>query len=91
MISKDLFCEAIAAIQKESEENSKLTTALDKYLLNGHAVVKSSATYEMLIKLLQEMFNDKSQYSMIEWWLFDEVDKYIYDEHHNVIADLTTM
>ena len=91
MISKQKFCEAIAAIQKDSEENDKLSDALDKYLLNGHAIVKSSASYEMLIDLLKDMFNDNHQYSMIEWWLYDKVDKYIYDNNKNVIADLTSV
>ena len=91
MISKEMFRKVIEAIQKDRDENEKLTTALDKYLLNGHAVVKSSASYEMLLDLIKELFNDKEQYSMLEWWLYDNVDKYIYDEHHNVIADLTTV
>lgn len=91
MISKDMFCKAIAAIQKDRETNEKLTDALDKYLLNGHAVVESSASYEMLIELLKDFFNDNVQYSTIEWWLYDKVDKYIYDEQGNIIADLTTV
>ena len=89
MISKEMFCQAIAAIQKDSKDNEKLGDALDKYLLNGYAIVKSSASYEMLLILLKDMFNDNNQYSMIEWWLYDKVDKYIYDNDKNIIADLT--
>ena len=91
MITKESFCMAINAILNEHENNSRLETALHNYLLDGHAVVKSSATYEALITLLKRELHDDVEFSTIEWWLFDKVDKYIYDDNHNIIADLTNV
>ena len=89
MISKEMFCKALKAIQDERENNKKLEKALEAHLLEGWAVIKSSATYDTLIDLLKELFQDTEQYSTIEWWLFDNCEKVIYNNDKTICADVT--
>ena len=91
MISKNMFCKAMHAILSEKANNKNLETALEHYLVDGYATVRDSATFNVLLELLKEEFKDDGQYSTIEWWLFDKVDKKIYNEDNTVRRDLRTV
>jgi hypothetical protein len=76
MISKEMFCEAIDAIQKEREKSHNLGKALEEYLADSWVIVKESPTFKMLLKMLKELMHD--DVDTIEWWLFEDVEKKIY-------------
>lgn len=88
MITKKMFCDAIEALQLEYQNNSDLADLLYKHVTDGRVVVRTSPTFEALLDLLENYFSDK-EFQMIQWWLFDKVDKFIYDDHGNVTHDLT--
>lgn len=87
MISKEMFCGALKAIQADVENNKKLSRAMENYLIENWVEVKHSNSFNMLLELLEYLFHDTEK--MIEWWLWDHVEKKIYDDKNNVIADLT--
>lgn len=76
------------ALQSDVENNKKLSRAMEDYLVENFVDIKHSNAFNVLLDLLKELFND-FEYQLIEWWLWDNVDKYIYDDDRNVIADLT--
>lgn len=90
MISKEMFCRAMAAIQADAENNKKLSRALENYLVENWVEVKHSSSFNALLDLLKELFHDFDN-QLIEWWLWDHVEKKIYDNENNVIADLTSV
>ena len=91
MITKELFCKAMKSIQEEWANKSRLEKALEENLIDGWVTVKSSQTFSMLIDILKELFQDTDKYSTIEWWLFDKVEKKIYNEDNTVLKDVTAV
>jgi hypothetical protein len=87
ILTKELFCNAIQSIQNEMARIAKAEDALSETLLEGHVIVKESETTQTLIDLLIALTGDEE--SMIEWWLFEKVDKYLYNDEGKVVRDLT--
>ncbi len=88
MISKEIFCQAIQAIQSDWEKNRRLDKLLDD-CFDGYVSIKESHSFGMLIEVLKEALHDTN--SLIDWWLFDDVSKFIYDDDGNVTNDLTNV
>ena len=89
MISKEMFCAAIKSIQNEKARISQAEKALSETLIDGWVIIKEGETVQTLIDLLIDLVGDSHKDSMIEWWLFDNVEKYIYNDKKEVIHDLT--
>ena len=89
-ITKEMFCASLNSIQKEKERMNKSERLLSENLLDGWVVIKEGETLQTLIDLLIDLMEDDHDDSMIEWWLFDNVEKYLYDKAGNIVNDLTT-
>ena len=89
MITKEMFCAAIKSIQNEKARISKAESSLSETLIDGWVLFKEGETVQTLIDLLIDLMGDSHKDSMIEWWLFDNVEKYIYNDKKEIIHDLT--
>lgn len=78
MISLELFRKIIQHIKEQEEVDEQLTKLLVCKDSNGWVSTCETLIDDML-KLLQEIFNDK--YETIEWWFWEifEDHKFIYD------------
>lgn len=78
MISLELFRKIIQHIKEQEEVDEQLTKLLVCKDSNGFISTADTLIDDML-KLLQEIFNDK--YETIEWWFWEISDnhKFIYD------------
>lgn len=77
VITKELFCKIIASIQKQEKIENDFCSALDT-IIDGHFVGNLSATIlGSLMELLEFNLNDKNQ--LISWWLYENVEKKIYE------------
>lgn len=89
MVSKETFIKIIELIQEQDKIDQEIGTALEKmcgsWVLFGteHKIKKA------LFLLLDATINDK--FDTISWWLYENVDKFIYDKKGNIIEDLTSV
>lgn len=75
MISKEIFCKALALIREQDEINRKFEKALD-LVGNGHYVFGTENKYlEGLLMVLKETMKD--HYDYIDWWLYEESSDYL--------------
>lgn len=76
-ISMELFSEILRSIQSGLKTQHTFNSALNK-VCDGHPVITLGKEYlDSLIKLLGVCVGDTSSYSIIEWWLFENVEKYL--------------
>ena len=69
------------------QDNSDIICQLYKLNID---IINFIEKYDSIIWLLMKEIFTENQIDMIEWWLFDGVDKFIYDsETKEVIYDLT--
>lgn len=50
--------------------------------------------YECATSLAEDFFNchfNADGVDLIYWWLYEDVEKLIYDEHHNIVDNLTNI
>lgn len=87
-MTKEQFIKRIGLIQNFISEQETLGVLIDK-ITDGYPVV-TIGDY-----LIREMINmieeDLEHKDILEWWLFEEVEKLIYDENMNVIANITKL
>ena len=82
-ISKEKFLELISNIQKVNKRNHEL------YLLKID-LIEFTDLYENNINLLMCIIFNEIQLDMINWWLYENVEKFIYkSENKEVLHDLT--
>lgn len=69
MISKEVFCQALALIQEQEKINREFSQALNT-VGNGHFVFGADNKFlEALLLVLKAGVNDK--YDYISWWLYE--------------------
>ena len=74
MISKEVFCKALALIQEQEKIDQEFSDALQK-VGNGSFVFGTENRYfEALLLVLKAAVNDR--YSYIEWWLYEGAPGY---------------
>lgn len=74
MLSKELFIETIEAIKKQYEHDINCSQIISKVYSNGfeaNLMYENHYIMNQLIKLLQVAFNDETEYSMIEYFLWE--------------------
>ena len=76
MISNDLFCKTITAIQEQGEINDNFSKALQT-VGDGHFVFGTdNKYYYALMNILVDIFKDDGEW--ISWWLYEEVEKVVW-------------
>lgn len=88
MISKESFCKVMDYIKEQQEIDEKVGKALELVCDNIIVYGTENGYLKALMKILKELFDDRSD--TIEWWLYEDVEKNIYynDKTINVeIAD----
>jgi len=88
-MNKETFIRRIALIQNFHSEQDTLQALIGK-LTDGHSIVDFG---NYLVSEIIDMINEKMQIEdkdLIGWWLYEDVEKLIYDCDGNVIADLKT-
>ena len=76
MISKDLFCKTITAIQEQGEINDNFSKALQT-VGDGHFVFGTdNKYYNALMNILADIFKDENEW--ISWWLYEAVEKVVW-------------
>ncbi len=88
-MNKETFIRRIALIQNFHSEQDTLQALIDK-MTDGHSVVDFGNS---LVSEIIDLINEKMQIEdkdLIGWWLYEDVEKLVYDCDDNVIADLKT-
>ena len=81
---KQTIIETLTLIKSEIEKRNEIY----KY---GVDLCNYENQYQIsLLKLLSVLLNDSEKYDMIGWWLFEDVNKVLYDskEENKIINDL---
>ena len=80
MISKKTFVEVLKLIKEQSKVYEKVNDALelisDSYVMVG----TKDKNLDALLMVLSEVFDDKEN-GWISWWLWEDVEKYVYYEN----------
>ena len=74
MISKKLFKKVIKAIQKQNKKEHDFCDAIEK-IVDGRIVPQMSVDlHEVLIKILEEIFDDEiDEYNnWLTWWMYEK-------------------
>jgi hypothetical protein len=74
MLSRELFIETIEAIKKQYEHDISCSQIISKVYSNGfeaNLMYDNHYIMNQLVKLLQVAFNDETEYSMIEYFLWE--------------------
>ena len=89
MVSKETFIKIIELIQEQDKIDEEIGTALEKICGSWVIFGTESKIKQALFLLLNEVINDS--YDSISWWLYENVDKFIYDKKGNIIENLTSV
>lgn len=74
MLSRELFIETIEAIKKQYEHDINCSQIISKVYSNGfeaNLMYENHYIMNQLVKLLQVAFNDETEHSMIEYFLWE--------------------
>jgi len=75
MISKELFCKTLTAIEEQDEINREFSKALD-LVGNGHFCYGvENKYYTALMDVLAAVFGDEDY---ISWWLYEAPDRKVW-------------
>lgn len=83
------FKEVIDNIKKQEEIDEKFSTALETVCDSWCIYGTKNKKYESLWTLFKQAMNDK--YDLISWWLYEEVEHFIYVHKDKIYYDLTTV
>lgn len=76
-ISESDFIQSLKLIQKGVKRRHKFNDAIDK-ISDGFVVCNLGDEFlNVALKLLSNAVNDYEKYPMIDWWLFEDVEKYV--------------
>ena len=85
-MTKEQFVKRMGLIQNFASEQETLGVMIDK-ITDGHAVVTiGDYLIREIINIMEEELNC---FNMIEWWLYENVEKIIYNTDGTVFADVT--
>ena len=78
MISKQTFIKVIKLIQQQEEIDNKVGKSLET-VCDGYVMFNSiNEKYRALSLILKEIFKDDNDW--IDWWLYEDVDKKIWEK-----------
>lgn len=85
-MTKEQFVKRMGLIQNFASEQETLGVMIDK-ITDGYAVVTiGDYLIREIINMMEEELNC---FDMIEWWLYEDVEKIIYNMDGTVLADVT--
>lgn len=84
MLSKDEFKKVIENIQKQDEINDTITTALNPVCEGNGFFYDGGRFYRSALMIALNAALDLKDKDIIEWWLYDNVDKIIYFENEDI-------
>jgi hypothetical protein len=79
-ISKELFVETIKKIQEGIDKREEFNDAMEKFTSTYYSSTLGEEWLEALLKILAESVGDVDEGygTMIEWFLYEDVEKKIY-------------
>lgn len=86
MLSKEVFCDVIEKIQKQDIIDESVSRSLELVCDSWVLFNSKNNKYDALNIVFKEAMEDK--YDLISWWLYEDVDKFIYIEE-DTYYDLT--
>lgn len=87
--TKDNFIATVNLIKSEYEKKGKFSDFIEEEITDGYFIFKDSNYIKALELLFKLNFNNDG-YESVEWWLYEDVEKYIYrTSTDEVIFDLT--
>ena len=75
-MTKELFIKIMNNIEKEKKRRDKISSVLEEDIIDGWAVFKETYADKNVKLLLEDIFT-KEGFEIIEWWLFEDVEKVI--------------
>lgn len=89
MISKELFVKTLNNIQEQRAKNEKVGKALEE-VCDSWVVFGTKDLYlESLLELLEAVFEDEDN-QLIQWWLYEGVEKVVWFNDDRPAVDLST-
>lgn len=83
-ISESDFIECLKLIQKGFKRRHEFNNAIDK-ISDGFIICNLGDEFlDVALKLLSNAVGDYEKYSMIDWWLFEDVEKYVILPPHHI-------
>ena len=81
MITKELFVKTLEEIRRERKRLDEFSAAIDKICV-GYPIVTAGEGYlAALLGVLNALFDEENNpYPLIEWWLFENVEKKIWEK-----------
>ena len=87
-MTKEQFIKRMSLIQNFHSEQNTLNVLIDK-LTDGYSVVNMG---EYILQELIDMIEEDLGYEdMLNWWLFEDVEKVIYDNNDNIKYSVKTL
>lgn len=90
MLSKETFIKIITDMQKEDKKMNNLSSFLEENVIDGYAIIKESISRNCIWDILKDIYTEEGA-DLISWWMYEDVEKYLYDKTGKIIEDLTTV
>lgn len=90
MLSKETFIKIITDMQKEDKKINDLSNFLEENIIDGYATVKESISRNCIWDILKDIYTEDGE-DLISWWMYEDVEKYLYNKTGQIIEDLTTI
>ena len=78
----------LEAILEEMDYNTAINNVHNEFNNDTFHVLGLDSMYVAHSMIFTDEFGGKNK-ELIDWWLYDSVDKFIYDKNNEVIANLT--
>lgn len=86
-ITKEDYCQMVAALQEHYKELTEFENAMDKFNMGGTYITTiGSVLVENIIYLLTTLTHDredKYKGTWLSWWLWEDVEKVVWDAQGN--------
>lgn len=89
MVTKETFIKIIKLIQEQDKIDEEISNALEKICGSWVLFGTEHKVKRALFLLLNATIND--EFDTISWWLYENVEKFIYDKEGNIIENLTSV
>ncbi len=88
-MDKKTFIKRICLIQNFHSQQETLQALINKLVIGYPVVIFGNYLVEEIIDMINDDMKIEDK-DLIDWWLYEDVEKLIYDSNGTIIADLQT-
>ena len=82
-ISKEEFIEIVYSLKEQSDKHKELY----KF---GIDLINYESNYEKCFSVLKKIVFNEKQLDLIDWWLYEDVEKVLFNKDETVFKNLST-